>query len=559
MEEKNLREKINEFLETQTPKFSQAWGDEIQGRLSEFETSYATQHIRSMHNRLLTEMLAEGKGHLFKHFPNLEVERVEDILQEAMAKWIRYFNPEKNGERQFFKVCVISANIDEYNKENPVTNREVIVDSEGQQIIGKSGKPLINQIRAKRISTDFYKIENDDPEETDDSFYHLVELATSGANSNFDSDSDQKLSDDFETLSRANRLLIAMAYDDRRNGSEAKLSNLKKKKLKPNVDAKITTAQLLYRYYLLKNLVTENGVGKMPHISGRLIPKQAFIDSISSNDLQGDNVTGYQRYRHSIIKNAKNLQFMELCISVLKEGLGRFEREIKEEHFEDEDKNKIPMLSAVAADEKGKLIDFCFKGQIESYNPQGQRRTFQKHCEYSILEEIIEKKTNSELLRRGSLYVTLEPCNMRTYYCLNPNCNTKCDHSEVELKIPCAVRCLESGVVRVFIGSVDTNKSVERKGEEILRTGRYKFNLLKGNFTSEKREAKENHRDVRSQKLLEQYFVDKGYELEISDSTQRVYRINDGVDVIYFPPDLVEEICELNGTFLKHHNDSYYY
>lgn len=555
----DLSKKIKEYLDTQKPEFSVAWSAEIMERAQTLGASYPAQHIRSIHKEMFLEMVGEGRSYLTYHFPNLEPWLVDDIMQDALTKWMLYFNPQKNLERQFFKICVSTANIDEFNKENPVIGHEEVVDDEGRALVNESGSVVKKNFRAKKVSLETFSSDTREPDEVDGEIFDATNLATFEAGDYFEFPMADYESNDPEALSRANRLVRLMEYDDLRNRSETKPLKAKKKKTGLRTEPKLTSSQILYRYYLLKNVVFEKETDRVPTISARLIPRKAFINSISGNGLKSGTSAAYFRYRHSILKNSSNLQFMELCIRVLRNGLKQFEKEIEQGHFEPRDRKEIPMLSAVAADEKGRLIDYCFKGQVETFNPQGKRRTFQKHCEFSLLEEIIANKKKSKLLDKGTLYVTLEPCNMRTYYCLNPLCDDKCEHQNVELKIPCAVRCLESGVSTVYIGSIDTNKSVERKGEEILESGCYKFNLRDGNFFSDKSDSKKNVRDVRSQRLLEQYFIEKGYQLISSDSSHRTYRINNGVKVAHFPHDLVEEICQLNGTFLKHYNESNYY
>ena len=237
--------------------------------------------------------------------------------------------------------------------------------------------------------------------------------------------------------------------------------------------------------------------------------------------------------RHRVIKNASDIYYyMELCIELLKNSKEKFEKEIKQGYFEKSKKRTIPMLSAVAVDKEGILIGSCYKGEIESKTTRGERRTFQKHCEYSLFEEVITSAKDKERLKGGTLFVTLEPCNKRDPF--------SSAHGEKIPKIPCAVRCLEAGISKIYIGMFDTNKDIKYQGYNILKTGEYTFELENGCLDEK-------------QIPLEDYFKKKKYKLLSDEKDKRVYKIHEGLgdNVLFFDDDLREEICELNATFLR--------
>jgi pyrimidine deaminase RibD-like protein len=188
---------------------------------------------------------------------------------------------------------------------------------------------------------------------------------------------------------------------------------------------------------------------------------------------------------------------------------------------------RIPLLSAIAVDARGDLVATCFKGEID--DPEDPNKAWRKHCEFSLFEEVIKDK-DTPLLKSGTLFVTLEPCNKRGFFL---------DGTVGKPKIPCAVRCVEAGIKRVYIGALDFNKRVYKKGKAILETGEYSF-----------RPGESKQGDT--SRLLEDYFKSKGYSA-VASGDARVYKIGEPVEVSRFDDDLIEEICGLNSSFLRAH------
>jgi len=563
MNNRLLRRKIEEFLDNQHPRHSLDWLDKIETRILQLESEYPEQHIRRIHFLMISELINEGRRYLRHQFNNYSVQKNEDIVNEAFVNWAIYYNPDHGNESTYLIKCIISANAEDFNNENPILGRERARDEFGNEIFDDSGKPVWIALRATTIKTDFTEIVkiNEDVEESL-AIKEEADFKSSLPTEDNDGISETTIVNDFSILSRANKILIAKKYDKSRFKTGADNNITKKKKVAERKKIVImSTAEIVYRHFLLKEAAIDNGRHNTPKISERFTPKKEFIESIKpSRPWNGIYAkTEYFKNRHSILKSAREREYMELSINALREGIDMFDKEISQGYFTQWDKNKIPVLSAVATDKNNNLISYCHKGQIVSINPQRERRSFQKHCEYTLLKEILEENNAIDQLEGGELYVTLEPCNSRTFFCLNPRCDEKCTHENVELKIPCAVRCLESGISKIYIGSIDSNKSVERKGEEILRTGCYFFKLKDGGFYSSQEDVRKMEKEIRSQKLLELYFIAKGYKLEYSDPNEKIYRINNGIQVDYFPPDLIDEICELNGKFLKYYNSSYFH
>lgn len=126
----------------------------------------------------------------------------------------------------------------------------------------------------------------------------------------------------------------------------------------------------------------------------------------------------------------------------------------------DEKREKVdPMVGAVLVDENGNEIARACRGEIEGKG----------HCEYNLLQNMIEKKNNSIIKRKyivaddlpgagaevtelnidnATLYVTLEP-----YSCRRKG------------KCSCADRIIYAkGIKRVFVGLKDPDKDIDGQG-----------------------------------------------------------------------------------------------
>lgn len=235
------------------------------------------------------------------------------------------------------------------------------------------------------------------------------------------------------------------------------------------------------------------------------------------------DVLGYARYER--IVESEERKFMMLAIEKLKEcrigfdtQLDKMVKAAKEQGLSvniEQLKERYPLLSAVAVDKNGDIIKTAFKGETGC---------IEKHCEYTLFEELFSD-IDKERIKGGTLYVTLEPCNRRG---LN--------------KIPCAVRCVEAGLSRIYIGTHDPDLSVKWNGATTLKTGAYTFNVDDvGNPTEGNAEAA---------KILMKKFDDKSYSCTL-ESGKKTYKIGNRVEVRLFHPDLSLEIIQLNKEFLK--------
>lgn len=103
-----------------------------------------------------------------------------------------------------------------------------------------------------------------------------------------------------------------------------------------------------------------------------------------------------------------------------------------------EDNRPHPKVGAILADEEGKILYRSHRGEEEKGG----------HAEYHILRKAEKDGVD---LKKATLFVTLEPCTRRG-----------------EQKIPCAIRIAESGIGRIFIGTLDPNRHITGHGEMYL-------------------------------------------------------------------------------------------
>src|ERR1700694_2074978 len=119
-----------------------------------------------------------------------------------------------------------------------------------------------------------------------------------------------------------------------------------------------------------------------------------------------------------------------------------------------EDGRNHPLVGAIITDDDGKIFLRAHRGE----NGGGG------HAEFLIFQKAQDEKID---LSDKTLFVTLEPCTRRGAG-----------------KIPCAVRVANSGIRRVYIGTIDPNPSICGRGElHLLNQGleveRFPFSLAR--------------------------------------------------------------------------------
>lgn len=257
-------------------------------------------------------------------------------------------------------------------------------------------------------------------------------------------------------------------------------------------------------------------------------------NSVNRNAFYNDLPKGYKSNKNNIIPGYTKYQ--SLCQTEERKAMfiaRDLVTKCKSNFITNKKKNqkfsKIPVLSAIAFDKNGELIKMTYKGE------KGEMK---HHCEFTLFESVFEKEDWNRI-KGGVVYVTLEPCHKRGNY--------KCESTnELKPKIPCAVRCVESGISKIFIAHHDPDETVKGNGIETLQTGEYKFKKEKGKL------VKNGFPDIESAKTLAKYFEDKESCTKLVDSeNELVYKIGSPIEVEFFHTDIAIQIMKINSDFLQ--------
>lgn len=514
---------LDDFFAAKPILFSEKWKTELANRFLRLKEKSTRQYLGTLHDAMIQEMLNVGKRWLRAKFSNYTTEDINDITQDAFIKWHSSFDATKATTAEFpehhwFLLCTSTAQIDWYHKQNPtITTNVAQLDENGNPILDDAGKEMLEKIKATFVS--FPDNANDSSE--DDS----EEL-----------ESTQKAKTDSEKISE----LAANEKTDNENEEEQnKLIELAGKRF-----SEVASNEIM-KYYLLSKRIKANGKeNTLPPIKTIYKPLKKSISyqvKPEFDNMSDVSVNALNRLQY--LKNAEKRKWQEMAIAEMRKSKEKLEpyilqqKEANPTFDEIKFRKDTPILSSVALNKNEKFIASCFKGKVYRKHPDKDKDvTFDNHCEFSLFTDII-KEENLHLVKDGTLYVTLEPCNKRGFWL---------DGGKETPKIPCAVRCLEAGLKKVFIGSIDDNNQVKNKGKEILESGKYTFKMKNGKLDGTDKEIKEEG-------LLEAYFKTKNYPSEDLED-KRVYTIGQPVEVHDFEADLIEEVRQLNSEFLQRHS-----
>lgn len=468
-----------------------------------------------MDERELLRMMKEADEKFDKKFSSLSETDSDEIKGNAKIKYIEKFNAEKSQgsqpEKSFYITCLIQAQSDWYEK-----TTEPKKDENGNPILNERGK----KIRKPKIPTiRMNENTNNDTDESEES--NLNEKAKTDAG-----DISKIASED------------AIAIDEPNEEYTWKQHLEEKFKWYLHEEA----PKEILTYYLLSNKMKTSGFFMQPLIKKEYKPTK---DSIPYPDVpEFYNLSDKSKEalrRLQCLKNAENRMWMEMAISEMRKSKAKLEEYMSgwDVEKQKEFRKSTPILSSIILDKDGKFVASCFKGKMDRTHPDKKEKdvTFDNHCEFSLFTQVIEEK-NLHRVKNGILYVTLEPCNKRGFWL---------DGDKETPKIPCAVRCVEAGLKKVFIGTKDDNETVKDKGRAILKSGKYVFKIKDGEISGE------TTKEIKEEKLLEKYFQEKKYSSEDIES-ERIYTIGSPVEVHDFEADLIEEVRQLNSEFLQRHS-----
>jgi tRNA(Arg) A34 adenosine deaminase TadA/DNA-directed RNA polymerase specialized sigma24 family protein len=514
---------FDDFFTAKPITFSERWKTELRNRFLRLKEKNTRQYLGTLHDAMIQEMLGVGKRWLRGKFTNYKTEDIEDISQDAFIKWQSSFDASKALSAEFpeyhwFLLCTSTAQIDWYHKQNPtITTNVVQLDENGNPILDESGKEILKKIKASFVSfPDHVHSSSDDLEESEPI-----------QKENADSAKIHELAADVK------------ADNEKDDEGQSNLIELVGKQF-----SEIASNEVM-KYYLLSKRISTNGKeNTLPPIYTIYKPlKKSICYQVRHEFDNMSDVSVNELRRFQFLRNAENRKWMEMAINEMRKSLEKLNSYIKSQKKKnpnfDETKfrQNTPILSSIAISRDGRYFANCFKGQVSSFI--GDRDlTFDKHCEFSLFTEIISED-KLPLYIDGVLYVTLEPCNKRGFWL---------DGEQKKPKIPCAVRCVEAGFRKIYIGSLDDNKDVFKKGKEILESGKYIFPLENGCHIG-------SLKQVEAAKLLEKYFIQKDYPCNrVTDKI--VFQIGNPIEVHDFEPDLIEEVRKLNSAFLQRHSPS---
>lgn len=230
----------------------------------------------------------------------------------------------------------------------------------------------------------------------------------------------------------------------------------------------------------------------------------------------------------------EHIKWMELAVSVLRQSHRKKLCDLERaSHSDAEAFRHVPVLGAVVVCANGKVFH-AFKGERDQRDGRLDLGwAWAKHAEFSLFEEAVPLDQR-HLLAGATLYVTLEPCNARLKV-----------QRDGRPMLPCAVRCVEARLAKVYIGSADCCVSVwPGRGLDILKTGKYTFVLQAGEHSGSDEEKA-------SARALEANFQSKEYNCCSSDQRHRTYVIGERVPYEFFDRVLQKEVYEINGEFQK--------
>lgn len=471
-----------------------------------------------MEEKDLLKMMVKEDEKFDKEFSSLSETDRDEIKGNAKIKYLEKYNPAKSKgkqpEKTFYKnICLKNALSDWY-----VKTTEIKKDENGYPILNEKGK----EIRETKIPT--------------------VRL-----NENVDNDADEYEESNLNEGDKTDVGNISIKAIEDAIGidepvKEYTWEKLLEKKFRWYLNE--DPPKEILKYYLLGDKVKSNGFFMPPFIKKEFKPTKDSIpypDVPEYYNLSDESKEALRRLKY--LKNAENRMWMEMAINEMRQSKEKLEKYMVGWDIEKQMKFRrdTPILSSVILNKKGKYVASCYKGKVERKhtNKSGITKdvTFDNHCEFSLFTDIIEEK-NLHLIKDGTLYVTLEPCNKRGFWL---------DGNKEAPKIPCAVRCVEAGLKKVFIGTKDDNKAVEDKGRAILKSGKYIFKI-------ENRKLVGSEKEVKEEGLLEDYFKAKKYPSE-DIGNERIYTIGSPVEEVYdFEADLIEEVRQLNSYFLQRHS-----
>lgn len=454
----------------------------------------------------LKNILEFAKNYFLGKYPGKDI-YVQEIQSHVGQKYEQYYDKSKSEWQSFVVILVEQKWSGIYKRDYKIHIK--FTNEDGKEVIQKTKPELLDDIKSKKR-----RGEQDDEELVVAAQYEkggskAAQNIEEGDFSEFENEDDE---DEIELEIKIDEPLIELSYDNESVDSDGRHDEhlVAFHKLQMTLDKSPEEKTPISKKYF------EN----VPSLSIAVLNTRKMSDSELLNNLDyykfmtwldKDNTRYFQELAvHQMIKQAND---QDVLYNIYCEGefkKGKHPRR----------KAEFPCVGAVLVATDGNVIASSYKGCMCPNHYQG---SIAEHCEYLLFEKVLGADY-VERAEGGTLFVTLEPC-----------------VSRIVNKIPCAVRCLESGIKNIYIGTFDPDKTVSWKGIDILKTGTYKFN------------KREKYYSDKHGKELQKYFRDKGYS-EIEDSLTLTFFIADPVNIFPFNADLTLEIIKRNEKFVKHHN-----
>jgi len=520
MNDDEIRLIVKKYLEKIPFLHSLKWEEEMVMRLKHVKNKNLRILVGSIYRDLINEIQEVCKKKLYVRFPKKS--NIDDIVFEAFIRWW------KSG----------------WDGSKSLVSKRPELAALWRQVIWTNIDMHKDDI--KILTVEYRETGYDKPDENDEA----------------NISSDEFFSDETETTAEKEEVeeeSEEVFYDADEITPEEVVENLpaltehelKKEKSKTSfiyIDNKrftIFAAKEAETFYKLANRKYKRNYFQPSHTHQVFKPVKKTIEDETRKEFHHlENSTRYYKERFNFLKNAERRRWMEVAIAEMKLSKAKLDSKIEElkennsTFIENEYRRRKPLLSAVAVDRKGNRVAACFKGGVD-FTHNGDDKTWDLHCEFALFKHVI-KDENMHLLKDGILYVTLEPCNKRGYWL----------DGEVEKpKIPCAVRCVQSGAKIVYVGTPDDNPEVYLQGFEILNKGKFTFKLKDGKHVG-------NVEEMKAAEILESYFRDTEKYSAERFADKIVYKVGEPLTAFEFDWDLKEIVRSINSTFLQRHNEA---
>jgi pyrimidine deaminase RibD-like protein len=435
--------------------------------------------LRVMNNKELKKVLSIVRNYFPKQYPRYIqfMPQIESFVVEKVAK---HFDPEKGKLFFFIKRSIGFAWSEMLN--DPEEFVQGITDEDGLSVKGKKRTQYFSDLQSASRQLTSYDAEKDEPFDTN-SLEDILSTEPSQENDFPDTEITEKKKTD---------AYLKAFY-----------------KIQLLFDETVETSVPLRKKYL-ESIPTLS----IPSLNARKAGQINVTDNLAyhkfSTWLDKSNTRVYQEMAlEQLLLQKQNIIELYGRCGEAEKYKGKIAEKI----------TNFPLTGAVLVSKEGKAIAMSYK----DCSCEDIENRLAHPCEYLLFRHQ-EGNDFYNSMQNGSLFITLEP-----------------GASRITSQLPCAVRCLESGIRNICIGTVNIDRNASGAGINILETGCYTFDKSISFYQSP------------AVKELITYFRSKGYE-ETESVSEHCFFIAKPLTVSYFYPDLSLEIVKHNGYFIRDKN-----